>query len=119
MDPKTGRILGMGSRPSFDPTEYDKATPDARRNLAIGMSYEPGSTFKIVTGSAALEEGVIHPSDTFPDPGFLNIPPRTITNWDSADQKPHGNPTFTQGMLLSSNVVLAQVGMKLGRDSFY
>ena len=61
MDPMTGRILGMGSRPSFDPTEYDKATPDARCNLSIGMSYEPGSTFKIVTGSAALEEGVIHP----------------------------------------------------------
>ena len=118
MDPMTGRILGMGSRPSFDPTEYDKATPDARRNLAIGMSYEPGSTFKIVTGSAALEEGVIHPSDTFKDPGFLKIAPRTITNWDS-DQKPHGEPTFTQGMQLSSNVVLAQVGMKLGKESFY
>jgi len=118
MDPMTGQILGMGSRPSFDPTEYDKATPDERRNLAIGMSYEPGSTFKIVTGSAALEEGVIKPSDTFKDPGYLRIPPRLITNWDS-DQKPHGNPTFTQGMQISSNVVLAQVGLKLGRDSFY
>jgi stage V sporulation protein D (sporulation-specific penicillin-binding protein) len=118
MDPKTGRVLGMGSRPTFDPTDYAKATPEARRNLAIGMSYEPGSTFKIVTGSAALEEGVIHPNDTFPDPGYLRIPPRLITNWDS-DQKPHGNPTFTKGMQLSSNVVLAQVGMRLGKDSFY
>ncbi|KUO76347.1 MAG: cell division protein FtsI [Desulfosporosinus sp. BRH_c37] len=118
MDPMTGRIMGMGSRPSFDPTEYDKATPDERRNLSISMSYEPGSTFKIITGSAALEEGVIQPSDTFPDPGYLRIPPRLITNWDS-DQKPHGNPTFTQGMQLSSNVVLAQVGKKLGIDSFY
>ena len=118
MDPKTGSVLGMGSRPTFDPTDYAKATPEARRNLAIGMSYEPGSTFKIVTGSAALEEGVIHPNDTFPDPGYLRIPPRLITNWDS-DQKPHGNPTFTKGMQLSSNVVLAQVGMRLGKDSFY
>lgn len=118
MDPMTGRILGMGSRPTFDPTEYDKATPDERRNLAIGMSYEPGSTFKVITGSAALEERVINPSDTFSDPGFLLIPPRRITNWDS-DQKPHGNPTFTKGMQLSSNVVLAQVGKKLGKDSFY
>lgn len=118
MDPKTGQILGMGSRPTFDPTEYAKATADARRNLAIGMSYEPGSTFKIITGSAALEERIINPSDTFSDPGYLMIPPRRITNWDS-DQKPHGNPTFTKGMQLSSNVVLAQVGMKLGRDSFY
>ncbi|MFZ3131492.1 MAG: penicillin-binding transpeptidase domain-containing protein [Desulfosporosinus sp.] len=118
MDPKTGRILGMGSRPTFDPTDYSKATPETRRNLAIGMSYEPGSTFKIVTGSSALEEGVICPNDTFPDPGYLRIPPRMITNWDS-DQKPHGNPTFMQGMQLSSNVVLAQVGMKLGKESFY
>lgn len=118
MDPMSGRVLGMGSRPTFDPTDYAKAAPDDRRNLAIGMSYEPGSTFKIVTGSAALEEGVIHPDDTFPDPGYLRIPPRLITNWDS-DQKPHGNPTFTQGMQLSSNVVLAQVGMKLGKSAFY
>ena len=118
MDPMTGRILGMGSRPTFDPTDYSKAVPEARRNLSIGMSYEPGSTFKIVTGSAAIEEGAVHPDDTFPDPGYLRIPPRLITNWDS-DQKPHGNPTFTQGMQLSSNVVLAQVGMKLGKESFY
>ncbi|MDR3601192.1 MAG: penicillin-binding transpeptidase domain-containing protein [Desulfosporosinus sp.] len=118
MDPMTGRVLGMGSRPTFDPTDYSKATSDVRRNLAIGMSYEPGSTFKIVTGSAALEEGVIRPEDTFADPGYLRVAPRYITNWDS-DQKPHGNPTFTQGMQLSSNVVLAQVGMKLGLSSFY
>jgi stage V sporulation protein D (sporulation-specific penicillin-binding protein) len=119
MDPKTGRVLGMGSRPTFDPTDYSKVTPEARRNLAIGMSYEPGSTFKIVTGSAALEEGAVHPNDTFADPGFLRIAPRTITNWDSDQQKSHGNPTFTQGMELSSNVVLAQVGLKLGKSAFY
>ena len=117
MDPMTGRILGMGSRPSFDPTDYDKVKPEVRRNLAISMSYEPGSTFKIITGSAALEEGIIQPDETFPDPGYLRIPPRLITNWDS-DQKPHGNPTFTQGMQLSSNVVLAQVGMRLGKPKF-
>lgn len=118
MDPMTGKILGMGSRPTFDPTDYSKSTPEDRRNRVVGMSYEPGSTFKIITGSAALEEGAVHPDDTFPDPGYLRIPPRLITNWDS-DQKPHGNPTLTQGMELSSNVVLAQVGMKLGKDSFY
>ena len=117
MDPMTGSLLGMGSRPSFDPTDYNKVTPEIRRNLAISMSYEPGSTFKIITGVAALEEGVIQSDETFPDPGYLRIPPRLITNWDS-DQKPHGNPTFTKGMQLSSNVVLAQVGMKLGKSTF-
>ncbi len=118
MDPMTGRLLGMGSRPTFDPTNYSKASPEDRRNLAISMSYEPGSTFKIITGSSALEEGVISPDETFPDPGYLRVGPRLITNWDS-DQKPHGNPTFTQGMQLSSNVVLAQVGMKLTKNTFY
>ncbi|HBV85698.1 MAG TPA: cell division protein FtsI [Desulfosporosinus sp.] len=117
MDPKTGRILGMGSRPSFDPTDYNQVSPEVRRNLAISMSYEPGSTFKIITGAAALEEGITHPDETFDDPGYLRIPPLYITNWDS-DQKPHGQPTFTKGMQLSSNVVLAQVGMKLGKMTF-
>lgn len=117
MDPMTGRILGMGSRPSFDPTDYNNVSAELRRNLAISMAYEPGSTFKIITGSAALEEGAVKPDDTFPDPGYLNVPPRVITNWDS-DMKPHGNPTFTEGMELSSNVVLAQVGRKLGKPAF-
>ncbi|WP_170932770.1 penicillin-binding transpeptidase domain-containing protein [Desulfosporosinus sp. FKB] len=118
MDPKTGRILGMGSRPTFDPSNYQKVTPDVRRNLAISMTYEPGSTFKTVTGSAALEEGVIAPDSVFFDPGYLQVGPKVITNWDS-NIASRGNTTFTQGMQSSSNVVLAQVGMKLGMNAFY
>ncbi|WP_407314725.1 penicillin-binding protein [Desulfosporosinus sp. SB140] len=118
MDPMTGRVLGMGSRPTFDPANYQKVTPDVRRNLAISMSYEPGSTFKTITGSAALEEGAITPDETFYDPGYLQVGPKVITNWDS-DQQARGNTTFTQGMQSSSNVVLAQVGMKLGMNNFY
>ena len=118
MDPKTGRVLGMGSRPTFDPSNYNKVAPDVRRNLAISMSYEPGSTFKTITGSAALEEGAITPNETFFDPGYLQVGPRIITNWDS-NQQSRGNTTFTQGMQSSSNVVLAQVGMKLGMSAFY
>lgn len=118
MDPMSGKILGMGSRPTFNPNEYAKSDPVDRRNLSISMSYEPGSTFKIITGSAALEEGVIAPTNQFEDPGYFQIGPRWITNWDS-DQRPHGIITFTEGMELSSNVVLAQVGMKLGKESFY
>ncbi|KLU64941.1 stage V sporulation protein D [Desulfosporosinus acididurans] len=118
MDPKTGRILGMGSRPTFDPSNYQKVTPDVRRNLAISMTYEPGSTFKTVTGSAALEEGVITPNSVFYDPGYLQVGPKVITNWDS-NIASRGNTTFTQGMQSSSNVVLAQVGLKLGMGTFY
>jgi stage V sporulation protein D (sporulation-specific penicillin-binding protein) len=118
MDPKTGRVLGMASRPSFDPSKYKKVPPETRRNLAISMTYEPGSTFKTITGSAALEEGVISPNETFFDPGYLQVGPRVITNWDS-NQAARGNTTFTQGMQSSSNVVLAQVGMRLGMNAFY
>ncbi|RJE48030.1 cell division protein FtsI [Dehalobacter sp. MCB1] len=118
MDPKTGKILGMGSRPSYDPNNYASTKPDQRKNLAISMIYEPGSTFKIITGAAALEENTINTTQLFSDPGYLVVGGRRITNWDS-DRKAHGNITFVDGMKLSSNVVLAQVGQKLGKDLFY
>lgn len=118
MDPQSGKILGLGSRPTFNPNDYGKTTAEERRNRAVSMTYEPGSTFKIITGAAALEEGAVAPDEKFSDPGYYQVGPRRITNWDS-DQKPHGNVTFTQGMELSSNVVLAQVGLKLGLKPFY
>ncbi|MDA8229607.1 MAG: penicillin-binding transpeptidase domain-containing protein, partial [Desulfitobacterium hafniense] len=118
MDPMTGKILGMGSRPTFNPNQYNESSAEDRRNLAVSMSYEPGSTFKVITGSAALEEGIVSPSDYFADPGFYKVGNRIITNWDS-DQKPHGNVTFSEGMQLSSNVVLTQIGIKLGKPAFY
>lgn len=116
MDPQTGRILGIGSRPTFDPNHYVDSPPADWVNRAISMTYEPGSTFKIITGSAAIEEGAITPDERFPDPGYIRVGSHTITNWDPG---PHGDPTFTQGMELSSNVVLSQVGLKLGKDKFY
>ncbi|MDR3542203.1 MAG: penicillin-binding transpeptidase domain-containing protein [Desulfosporosinus sp.] len=118
MDPKTGKILGMGARPTFDPNDYAKSSPDDWVNRAISMNYEPGSTFKIVTGSAALEEGVITPDEPFSDPGYLRVGPRIIENWDYGI-RPAGTISFTQGMEQSSNVVLAQVGQKLGLLNFY
>ncbi|WP_240986828.1 penicillin-binding protein [Acididesulfobacillus acetoxydans] len=118
MDPKTGKILGLDTRPSFDPNHYTSTTPEQRKDRAISKIYEPGSTFKIVTGSAALEEGTITPNSKFNDPGYLNVDGRVIKNWDSSTQ-PLGKATFTQGMERSSNVVLAQVGLKLGMSSFY
>lgn len=118
MDPKTGRILGMGTRPTFDPNNYAESSPNDWVNRAISMNYEPGSTFKIITGSAALEEGVITPDTTFSDPGYLRVGPRIIQNWDYG-VRPAGNYTFTQGMEQSSNVILTQVGQRLGLDKFY
>ncbi|HVJ48623.1 MAG TPA: penicillin-binding transpeptidase domain-containing protein [Desulfitobacterium sp.] len=118
MDPMTGKVLAMGSRPNFNPNDYNKTDPENRKNLNISMSYEPGSTFKIITGSAALEEGAITPDSKFEDPGYYKVGTRVITNWDS-DQTVHGWLDFTQGMELSDNVVLSQVGTKLGIPPFY
>lgn len=118
MDPKTGRILGMGSRPTFDANNYLSTNPEQRKNLPISMIYEPGSTFKIITGAAALEERAVSPEQVFNDPGYLVVNSRTITNWDS-DRRAHGNITFADGMKLSSNIVLAQVGQILGKELFY
>lgn len=118
MDPKTGRILGMGSRPTFNPNDYMNTNIEDRRNLTIGMSYEPGSTFKIITGAIALEEGLVKPDDIFNDPGYIRVGPLYITNWDS-DFRAHGDITLTKGMMSSSNVVFAQVGLKIGKETFY
>jgi len=118
MDPKSGKILGMGSRPTFDPNNYLTTKEEDRKNLAISMIYEPGSTFKIVTGAAALEEGTSSPDKTYNDPGYIVVGSRRITNWDS-DQKAHGIISLAEGMKLSSNVVLAQVGQGLGKETFY
>ncbi len=118
MDPMTGKILGMGSRPSFDPNDFAKTNANDRKNLAINMIYEPGSTFKIITGAAALEENVISPDQMFDDPGYYIVGSRRITNWDS-DKKAHGKISFSDGMRLSSNVVLAKVGEALGIETFY
>nr|WP_041445281.1 penicillin-binding transpeptidase domain-containing protein [Syntrophobotulus glycolicus] len=118
MDPMTGKILGMGSRPTFDPNDYRNTKNEDRKNLGVSMIYEPGSTFKIITGSIGLEENIISPEEKFDDPGYLNVGSRTITNWDS-DRKPHGLITFSDGMRLSSNVVLALAGQKIGKETFY
>ncbi|MCL1917143.1 MAG: penicillin-binding transpeptidase domain-containing protein [Peptococcaceae bacterium] len=119
MDPMTGKILGSGSYPNFDPNAYGKTDPEQRKNLAVSMVYEPGSVFKIFTGSAAIEEAVFTQGELFHDPGYLNVGPMTITNWDSNMSSEGTSITFAQGMQASSNVVLAQVGQRLGKEKFF
>ncbi|SPF34784.1 Penicillin binding transpeptidase domain protein [Candidatus Desulfosporosinus infrequens] len=118
MDPQTGRVLGMGTNPSFDPNNFGNTSPNNWINRSIGMNYEPGSTFKIVTGSGALEEKLISPDELFPDPGFIKIGGHTIMNWDYG-MRPAGPTSFREGMEQSSNVVLSQVGLRLGLVKFY
>ena len=105
MDPNTGEILGMSSRPGFDPNHYqDYSIEEINRNLAIWASYEPGSTFKIVTLSAALEEGVVDlEKDTFYDGGSVTVDGARIKCWKHGG---HGQQTFLQVVQNSCNLLV-------------
>ena len=102
MDPNTGEILGMGSRPDYDPNNYNKFSQETlSRNLPIWSSYEPGSTFKIISMATALEEKVISLDDTFYDTGNVKVDGSTLRCWKSGG---HGHQTFLQVLENSCNL---------------
>ncbi len=103
MNPSTGEILGMASRPGFNPNKYqDYSLEEINRNLAIWASYEPGSTFKIVTLSSALEENKVDLiKDTFYDGGSVNIDGARIKCWKHGG---HGQQTFLEVVQNSCNL---------------
>lgn len=110
-DPKNGEILAMVSRPVFDPNNYSETLSDENaRNRAIESQFEPGSTFKIVTLAAAIEEGIFQPEAMF-ESGVIEVGDRKIRDW-----KPDGWGTITyrRGVELSSNVAFVKLGQQLG-----
>jgi cell division protein FtsI (penicillin-binding protein 3) len=112
MDPFTGEILALANWPTYNPNAFGRADKDLRRNRAVQDLYEPGSTFKIVTASAALEEGVMHldqPIDC--SPGYITFGGRVIS-----DVHRYGVLSFTDVIVKSSNVGAIRVGMKLGPE---
>jgi cell division protein FtsI (penicillin-binding protein 3) len=112
MDPWTGEVLAMANEPTFNPNKFGKAKPAELRNRAIQDIYEPGSTFKIVTASAALEERVIRPSDYVDvSQGYIRIGSRQID-----DVHRYKALSFTDVIVKSSNVGAIKVGLKLGAD---
>ncbi len=114
-DPATGEILALASRPS--PSLSDGRPAEARDLLipAAQWNFEPGSTFKLVTAAAALEEGAVRPQEVFYcENGKWKFADRTIR-----DHEPMGTLTFTQCMEDSSNIGLAKVGLRLGKEKFY
>ncbi len=109
LDPVTGQILALANEPTFNPNTFSLSNVDARRNRAIQDVYEPGSTFKIITASAALEEGVSHPDrqiDT--NPGWVSFGARPIR-----DLRNYGVLSFTDMLVKSSNVAASRVGVEL------
>jgi cell division protein FtsI (penicillin-binding protein 3) len=114
MDPRTGEILAMANYPTFNPNEYAKYGAEAWVNRAISHVYEPGSTFKIVTASSAIEEGVAQPTDIIDcQMGSIVVFGRLIH-----DHKPYGLLTVKQIMENSSDVGAIKLGLRLGDDRF-
>lgn len=114
-NPKTGEILAMSQRPSFNPTTKEGLI-DSWRNLAIEESYEPGSTMKIFTLAAAVNEGVFNPNETYVT-GTYRVPGTSIH--DHSGIPPGQTMTFLEGVQRSSNVAFAKIAMeKIGADTF-
>lgn len=116
MQPKTGEILALVNKPAFDPNDYQKYDQSLWKNVAVSDSFEPGSTFKIVTTAAALEEKVSNENSRFYCPGYIKIPGSTIQCWKHGG---HGSQTFAEVVQNSCNVGFVQLGLDLGQEKFY
>lgn len=118
INPKTGEILAMASRPSYNPNDYQTYTQEVlSRNLPIWMTYEPGSTMKITTLSAAINEGVVNLfTDTFYDSGSVNVDGATIHCWKSGG---HGAQTFLNVVENSCNPGFVNLGFRLGKEKLF
>jgi cell division protein FtsI (penicillin-binding protein 3) len=114
LDPNTGEVLAMATVPRFDPNRPGGATADQWRNRAITDFYEPGSTFKAFLAAAALDAGVVKPTERIDcENGSWGVGNRVIR-----DAHPHGMLTFADVIAQSSNIGTAKIAERLGRDAF-
>ena len=118
MDPNTGEILGMASRPDYDPNNYKNYSQEVlSRNLPIWATYEPGSTQKIITTSAAVEEKVVDlDKDTFYDSGSVKVDTAKIKCWKAGG---HGHQTFMEVLQNSCNPGFVKMGQMLGKERLF
>ena len=116
MDPNTGEVLAMASRPNFDSNNYqDYSTEVINRNLPIWMTFEPGSTFKIITLSAAIEEGLVNIfEDRYTDTGAITIDGATLHCWKHGG---HGEQSYLEVVENSCNPGFVNLGLKLGKET--
>lgn len=118
MNPKTGEILGIGSRPDYDPNTYQKYSQEIlSRNLPVWSSYEPGSTFKIITMATSVEEKIIDiEKDHFYDSGSVNVDGSVLKCWKAGG---HGDQTFLQVLQNSCNPGFVKLGQMLGKEKLF
>lgn len=115
MNPHNGEILAMANRPDYDPNEFAKYPPEYYKNWAVAWDYEPGSTFKIIQTAAALEEGILSPSDRYDNlDGFLDGASRTSEEWRAS-----GLISVEDILVQSSNLGAMKISEQLGKHLFY
>jgi len=116
MESKTGAVLALANRPGFNPNSWQDYKPANWRDRAVTDVYEPGSTFKIVTAAAALEEGVVRPTDSiYVGDGEITVGGRTIHD----AHKEEGSLSFAEVIQKSSNVGTVKTALKLGKTQLY
>ena len=118
MDPNNGEVLALASKPDFSPSNYQNYSIETiNRNLAIWATYEPGSTFKIITLAASIEEKTVDLlNDTFYDGGSVNVEGARIKCWKHGG---HGSQTYLQVVQNSCNPGFVSLGQKLGKEKLY
>lgn len=116
MDPYTGEILAMASYPTYDPNLVSTGRARSNRNDIVSLVFEPGSTFKLVTASAALEEKAVDPKRKFSGEGGRFL----LSNGDVIrDTKDHGDMDMTEAMAMSSNIVFAKIAQEVGQEKYF
>src|SRR5437764_4023 len=115
INPHTGEILALANYPTFNPNQYGKYRPETRINRAVNAIYEPGSTFKVLTVGAALEEKLTTPDELI-DCLMGSI---VISGHRIHDSKPHGVISVTEVLAQSSDVGAIKLGLRLGPERFY
>lgn len=116
LEPKSGEVLALASRPGFDPNVYAKAGESARHNRAVSDYYEPGSTFKVITAAAALDAGKVRPNEViYCENGSYLV----ATHRYHEDRLPYGDLTFTEVLAKSSNIGTIKVAQRLRSADFH
>lgn len=113
MNPRTGEVLAMANRPTYNPNKFWDYDQEVWKNRAVSYIYEPGSTFKAVVAGAALQEGIVAPNQIFVDPGYVMVSGKKIQNWNGSS---FGTVTFADVVKQSINTGFALVGLDLGAD---
>ncbi|MEI7026744.1 stage V sporulation protein D [Paenibacillus sp. y28] len=118
MDPTTGEILAMSSRPTYEPAHFNQSPVETyNRNLPIWMTYEPGSTFKIITLAAAIEEKKVDLfNEQFYDPGYIEVAGARLRCWKKGG---HGSESFLQVVENSCNPGFVVLGQRLGKEKLF